>query len=128
METIAQAEVAISSWRPSEGEVAKSDAKVLRVTEESIKTLLYYKKVVLPSKLLEEAGLEELKKKIGDFKMMGSLPTDIQRHIPEEFRGIQEWSLQRGFEATLAISELGWQSVVNERFLGTFIARLFVNS
>lgn len=89
-ETITQAEAAINSWKPSEGEMIKSDARVLRVTEESIKTLLYYKWTVLPPKLLKAVGVEELKKKIGNFKIVRSLPADFQDHLPKEFKGIQE--------------------------------------
>lgn len=83
---------------------------------------------MLPQKLLDKVDVKELNKRIGDFKIVDSLPTDILDQLPEDLKQVQEWSIKKGFEATLAISELGWESVVKTKYLGTFIARLFVNS
>lgn len=127
-EAILEMESVISSWKPSDGEIIASDAKELKVTEDNIRAMIWYKNIVLPPKLLEKVNIKELNKRIGDFKVVGSLPTDILDQLPEDMKHIQDWSLKKGFEATLAISELGWESVVKTKYLGTFIARLFVNS
>lgn len=127
-EAIMEMESVINTWKPSEGERIASDANTLKVTEDNLKAMIWYKNIVLPSKLLETANITELNKRIGEFKIVGRLPIDILDQLPEDLKKVQDWSIQKGFEATLAISELGWESVVKTKYLGTFIARLFVNS
>lgn len=127
-EAILEMDSVISRWEPSEGERIASKANLLKVSEDNIRAMIWYKNIVLPPKLLETANIKELNKRIGEFKIIGKLPRDILDQLPEDLKQVQDWSIQRGFEATLAISELGWESVVKTKYLGTFISRLFVNS
>lgn len=131
VEFLLKMEVIMDSWTPSKG--PKVDTRGNRVdlntnTENAVRALLWYKTMAVNQRVLDSVSIQDLNKKIGEFKLVKSLPADISKLLPEEFRDIQDWTLKNGWEATLAMSQLGWESVVDTKLLGTFVSRLFVNS
>lgn len=131
VEYLLRMEDLMESWTPSTGPRVNTDCRRLDLncdTESAVRALLWYKSMAINQKVLDSANVEDLNKRIGEFRLVESLPKDISKLLPEEFKEIQDWTLKNGWEATLAISQLGWESVVNTRLLGTFVSRLFVNS
>lgn len=118
-------------WTPTQGPDLNTEGNRLNLsvnTENAVRALLWYKSLAVNQRVLDSVNVQELNHRIGHFKLVGKMPKDIKELLPEEFKDIQNWTLKNGWEATLAISQLGWESVVDTKLLGTFVSRLFVNS
>lgn len=120
----------MGSWEPSKGprvDISKGKLDLNANTESAIRSLVWFKKNITKG-LLEHVSTHDINKAIGNFQLIKDLPKDIQKLLPEEFQNIRNWTAKQGWEVTLAISQLSWESVVDTKLLGTFISRLFINS
>lgn len=118
----------ILEWEPVQESEFDTPEGQFHLTSGAIKSLVWFKHLALPQGVLDKVGIPALNKKMGDFKLIDHIPRDLEEMLPKDLLEVKNWTLKHGWEATLAISTLGWESVYNTQLFGTFIARLFVNS
>lgn len=102
-------ECKMSAWVPAEGpkaDTSKGGLDLNANTTSAVRSLVWFKNLVLSKEVLEQVCPKDINKAIGNFQLVKDLPKDIQKLIPGEFQNIRNWTAKQGWEVTLAISQL----------------------